>query len=402
MRSLLPLLLIAAATAADVADLTIRYVNNEVVTMGDVMLRNAIRKDEYLRRGMVLPRTQAELITFSKKSLDDLTDDVLLAQRAKEMGIQADHDEIVFEVLAQAKRSGVGYSLRDQAEQRRHLERQRTIERITGWYESMMPAARPEDLVKIYQGNKDAFNRPSQSRILQIVLRPTSPDERAALRAGKAALLRAGQDSTDTAIKASVDARLTAFLAADNAGQDPVLDQLVADLAPLTARTDLSAADRTLVTQAADLANRGARLLDQHDVKARLEAARMSLTGFTGEAQIDAFRDLAKRISQGPAASRGGEMGTIEPGLYAKEFDAVAFALDKGELSQVFWIGDIACLLLCADRKEAQIRSFNEVSSEIENKLRWQRRADAREQAVRILRAKASIRDINGMDKLGN
>jgi parvulin-like peptidyl-prolyl isomerase len=404
MRFLLSLLLICsasvAALTADLADLTVRYVNNEVITMGDIQLRNEMRRSEFTRRGLVLPRTRAELISFSKQSLEDLTDDVLLAQRAKEMGIQANHDEIVFEVLEQAKKSGVGYSLRDQAEQRRHLERQRTIERITGWYESLMPQPRPQDLAKAYQSGKASFNRPSQARILQILVRPTPPEERAALRAGKSALLRTGQDATDAAIKTCVAARLTAFLAADSLGQDLALDGLVTDLAPLADRKDLAPADRTLVSQAADLAKRSTQLMDQQEVKRRLEIARLALTGLSGEGQINAFRELAKRISQGPAATRGGEIGWIEPGLYTKELDAVAFGLDKGELSQVFWVADIGCLLLCADRKDAQIRSFDEVSGEIERTMRWQRRGQARDQAVRILRAKASIRDVNGLDKL--
>jgi hypothetical protein len=60
----------------------------------------------------------------------------------------------------------------------------------------------------------------------------------------------------------------------------------------------------------------------------------------------------------------------------------------------------VGCLLLCADRKEAQTRTFDEVSGEIERGLRWQRRQAARARAIAILRAKASIRQINEVDRL--
>ena len=396
------LLLMGVASAAEIADLTIRYVNNEVVTMGDVQLRDSIRRADYTRRGQVLPRTRDEQIRFSVASLEEITDDVLLAQRAKEMGIQADHDEIVFEVLENAKRSGTGLSLRDQAEQRRHLERQRTIERITGWYESMLPQPRPLDLRTAYDRNQQAYDRPGQSRILQILLRQTSPEERAQIRQRQQALLRQAQDATDPALKAVVDAVLAQFLSADAAGQGQALTSLVEQLADNGQRADLPAADRLIIAEAQALATAQRGLLDRRDIEAKLAATRLSLTGLVGDGQLGAFRELAKQISQGPAASRGGEIGWIEPGLYTKEFDEAAFRLAKGELSPVFWIGEVGCLLLCADRKLALTRTFDEVSGEIERGLRWQRRQAARSRAITILRAKASIREINEVDKLLN
>ena len=388
--------------AAELADLTIRYVNNEVVTMGDVQLRNQIRRSEYERKGLVLPRSKQEWIAFNQRSLDDLTDDVLLEQKAKSMGLQADHQEIVLEVLQAAKRSGQGLSLRDQAEQRRHLERQRTIERITGWYESMSPQVRPLDLLAIYQSNSGSFNRPAQARLLQIILRPATPEERDQLRLSKANLLRKAQEATDPAIKKVVDARLAAFLGADATGQASELTGLVSDLSVIEPSTVKPEVDRGLITEALAIKARDAALLDVDQVRAKLDAARLSLMGLRGEGQTKAFRDLAKELSQGAAAGRGGDIGWVDPGLFTKDFDAVAFALEPGEMSQPFLVGSTWCLVLCAERKVAQIRTFDEVSGEIERTQRGHRRQKARTQAVAILRTQASIRDVNGLDLLGD
>lgn len=388
--------------AAELADLTIRYVNNEVVTMGDVQMRNQLRRSDYERKGLVLPRSNPEWISFSKRSLDDLTDDVLLEQKAKSMGIQADHQEIVLEVLQAAKRSGQGLSLRDQAEQRRHLERQRTIERITGWYESMSPQARPLDLLAIYQANSSGFNRPAQARLLQIILRPATAEERDQVRLSKANLLRKAQEATDPAIKTMVDTRLTAFLGADAAGQASELTGLVTDLSAVVPATVKPEADRGLITEAIAITERELTLLDVDQVRAKLDAVRLSLLGLRGEGQIKAFRELAKNLSQGAAAGRGGDIGWVEPGLFTKEFDVVAFALEPGAMSQPFLIESTYCLVLCAERKIAQIRTFDEVSGEIERTQRYQRRQQARNQAVVILRSQASIRDVNGIDQLGD
>lgn len=388
--------------AAELADLTIRYVNNEVVTMGDVQLRNQLRRSDFERKGQVLPRSKSEWISFSKHSLDDLTDDVLLEQKAKTMGIQADHQEIVLEVLQAAKRSGQGLSLRDQAEQRRHLERQRTIERITGWYESMSPQARPLDLLAIYQANSGGYNRPAQARLLQIIMRPATPEEREQIRQSKANLLRKAQEGTDPAIKAIVDARLAAFLGVDAAGQANELTGLITDLSAVVPTTVKPELDRALITEATAIKAREMTLLDVDQVRSKLDAVRLSLLGLRGEGQIKAFRDLAKNLSQGAAAGRGGDIGWVDPGLFTKEFDAVAFALESGEMSKPFVVGSTWCLVLCAERKVAQVRTFDEVSGEIERTQRWQRRQQARVQAVAILRSQASIRDVNGIDQLGD
>lgn len=388
--------------AAELADLTIRYVNNEVLTMGDVQLRNQLRRSEYERKGLVLPRSKQEWITFSQRSLDDLTDDVLLEQKAESMGIQADHQEIVLEVLQAAKRSGQGLSLRDQAEQRRHLERQRTIERITGWYESMSPQVRPLDLLAIYQANSSSFNRPAQARLLQIILNPATPEEHDQVRLSKANLLRKAQEATDPIIKETVDVRLAAFLGADATGQTSELAGLVNDLSMIEPTTVKPEIDRGLITEALAIKARDAALLDVDQVRAKLAAARLSLLGLRGEGQTKAFRDLAKELSQGAAAGRGGDIGWVDPGLFTKDFDAVAFALERGEMSHPFLVGSTWCLVLCAERKVAQVRTFDEVSGEIERSQRWQRRQQARTQAVAILRTQASIREVNGLDMLGD
>lgn len=386
--------------AADVADLTIRYVNSEVITMGDVQLRNDMRRSEYQRKGLVLPRTNAEFAAFSKRSLDDLTDDVLLAQKAKEMGIQADHDDITLEVLQNAKKSGQGLSLRDQAEQRRHLERQRTIERIAGYYESLAPMPRPADLLATYRADTTSFNRPTQARLLQILLRPTPLEERQQIRAAKAGLLRKAQECGDPAIKALVDRLLAEYLAGDAAGQDAALDQLVSELATQATRNDLNEADMAVAHDGHVLAEQQAAILSPADVRFRLDTARLSLIGLRGPGLVHTFRELAKQISQGPAALRGGEIGWVEPGSFTPEFDKIAFSLSAGELSQSFTIGDTGCLILCAELKTAQTRSFDEVSGEIERSMRWKQREKARKQGVAILRGKASIRDINQLDPL--
>ena len=116
-----PLLLIlvcsAWSAAAVVADQALRYVNNEVVTMGDVATRNQQRIAEYSRRGIPVPQNRTELIKFSKETLEDLTDESLLVQEAKTLKAVPDREAIVREVLEAAKGAGSALTLRDRTDQ---------------------------------------------------------------------------------------------------------------------------------------------------------------------------------------------------------------------------------------------------------------------------------------------
>src|SRR3954452_13603107 len=102
-RVLTSLLLCCALTApAAVTDQALRYVNGEVVTMSDVRLRYEIRMQEYLRQGRVLPTTRDEVNAFNQDSLEQLTDEILMVQKARELKLVPDHDTIVLDVLETA------------------------------------------------------------------------------------------------------------------------------------------------------------------------------------------------------------------------------------------------------------------------------------------------------------
>jgi parvulin-like peptidyl-prolyl isomerase len=124
---------------------------------------------------------------------------------------------------------------------------------------------------------------------------------------------------------------------------------------------------------------------------AALEALRKELVG----QDVEAFKSIAQKYSQGPNAVDGGDMGWIESGTKLPEFDQVAFETAKvGEVSDVFQAENNAYLLLVSERIEARNRSFAEVVGEIETSLRNDQTQAARYAAVTMLREKASIQDI--------
>lgn len=381
----------AQASAAVLADLSIRYVNDEVITWGDIMLRNQMRQETQRGRSLA-PSNRSELLTFSRDSLEELTDESLLYQKAKELKLEADHDDIVLEVLDVAKRTGQGLTLRDQALQRRQLERSRTAERLVMFFDGMAAQATPANLRTVYEAGGARWDRPARAQALQIVLRLTTADERARLRDSKSALLRRAQDARTPVLAGRVQARLGQFLEASAKGQEAVLDALVGDLA--TSVDDLLPADQGLVAEAKGLKARMEAVIDRDEALHRLETIRMSLAGQSGEALTKAFR-TAGSISQAPV-----DPGWVEPGTFAPEWDQVAATANLGEISQPFLAQGTAILLLPVARDQARRRTFEEVSGELERMLRFQRRENVRRQQVGIQRDKASIKDLQDLGEL--
>ncbi len=378
--------------AAVLADLSVRYVNNEVLTWGDIMLRNQMRME--LQRGRSLaPSNLTELLAFSRESLEELTDESLLYQKAQELKLQADHDDIVLEVMENAKRAGQGLTLRDQALQRRQLERTRTADRLVSFFDSMAPQVTPGQLLALYQAGGRRWDRLARVRALQIVLRPTSEEERAQLRTAKSALLRRAQDARTPVLAGKIQARLADFLNASTKDREAILDALVEDIASTPEGFD--AADQGLIAEGRALKARMSRVMDAHEALQRLNALRMTFVGLEGDALTKAFR-AAGTISQAPV-----EPGWIEPGTFAPEWDRVASTAPLGAVAAPITTAQgMAMLILPVARDEARRRTFEEVSSELERTLRWERRETVRRQQASIQRAKASIRDLADLAEL--
>lgn len=105
------------------------------------------------------------------------------------------------------------------------------------------------------------------------------------------------------------------------------------------------------------------------------------------------FAEVAERYSDCPA--NGGDLGWISPGEMVEEFDAVAFALDAGQVSPVFRTLFGFHLVRVLERRPAGVRDLAEVRDDIERRLHRQRQDRAVAEFVAGLRAKADIRVVS-------
>lgn len=103
------------------------------------------------------------------------------------------------------------------------------------------------------------------------------------------------------------------------------------------------------------------------------------------------FGEIAKAETEGSNPTQGGDIGWIVRGDVAEEIEALAFTLEKGEVSDPFRLGDGVHILQVTDREPLPPKAFPEVQERIRNVLLG--RAGEKEYArwVSELRAKSFV-----------
>jgi parvulin-like peptidyl-prolyl isomerase len=77
------------------------------------------------------------------------------------------------------------------------------------------------------------------------------------------------------------------------------------------------------------------------------------------------FAELAKEYSECPSAPQGGDLGYFRHGQMVKPFDEAAFALEKGQISDIVETQFGYHIILSVDKKPAGTKPLEEVSEDI-------------------------------------
>ena len=109
------------------------------------------------------------------------------------------------------------------------------------------------------------------------------------------------------------------------------------------------------------------------------------------------FAKLAEKNSDDPGSAKlGGELGWIGRGRTVPEFEKAAFSLAKGQTSDVVKSSYGFHIIHVEDKQDAHLKSFAEVKSEIEEKVKQQKVAHATEVAANTMLSQART---DGFDK---
>lgn len=131
---------------------------------------------------------------------------------------------------------------------------------------------------------------------------------------------------------------------------------------------------------------------DRDAAERRLEAIRADIV-----AGAD-FGDMAREHSQGPSGPSGGDLGVFGRGQMVTEFEAVAFGLAVGEVSEVFETAFGFHIVQVTDRIEAATIRFDEAEPRIVEFLLEQGRNEAARRYVAELRADARVETFGAED----
>lgn len=130
---------------------------------------------------------------------------------------------------------------------------------------------------------------------------------------------------------------------------------------------------------------------DAERKKAKAKAA--DLAKQAKKANAD-FAKLARDNSNGPEAAKGGDLGFLYRGRMQPEFDAVAFALKPGDVSDVVETKMGYEVIKVEERKDERVRPVEEVTDTIRTSLLARKRNDKRREILRDLKANAKVEQI--------
>ncbi len=104
------------------------------------------------------------------------------------------------------------------------------------------------------------------------------------------------------------------------------------------------------------------------------------------------FGKVAREVSIGPEAERGGDLGFFERGMMPEAIDRVVFSLPVGKMSGVVKSPYGFHIIVVLDRQDRGGRTFAEAKEKVSADLRKLKEAEAYERWIEGLKAKAVIR----------
>ena len=104
------------------------------------------------------------------------------------------------------------------------------------------------------------------------------------------------------------------------------------------------------------------------------------------------FSTLAQEYSEGPSASRGGDLGYFSRGQMGKSFEDAAFDLKTDQVSDVVETQFGYHLIKVYDHKPEKMLSYNEVKDDLRKRLKQERTQEEVDAYIKELRENAEIK----------
>jgi len=103
------------------------------------------------------------------------------------------------------------------------------------------------------------------------------------------------------------------------------------------------------------------------------------------------FEAMARKFSEDKTANLGGSIGFLKSGVTYTEFDAVAFALQPGQVSEPVRTDVGFHIIMVRERRGGQLKSFDEVKDDCKMRAMTTKQAAVLEAVLKRLRDSADI-----------
>ncbi len=320
----------------------IARVNNQIITRSEFLRSKDQLKDDVKQQDAA----NADKVYADKEKdvLRDLIDQQLLLAKGKDLDITGDTDLIkrldqmrkemkldtMEELEKAATAQGISYE-----DFKQNMRNQIITQKVIGEEVGSHLSITKDEEQKFYEEHKSEMEQPESIRLSEILIAP----QKAA--ADKAANKPAGGTSADSSA---------------------------------TADGDTAKAEDAAAKQAADAAAEA----KANDVLKQIKAGAK-------------FEDIAKKYSEGPSASQGGDLGIFKRGALAKELEDKTFAMKSGEITDVIRAKQGYIILKVTDHQKAGIPALKDIEPKIQDALYYQKLQPALRAYLTKLREEASI-----------
>jgi peptidyl-prolyl cis-trans isomerase SurA len=343
---LIALACLSALAAGQVVEEIIARVNSQIITRSEFARSKDQLKDDVKQQDAA----NADKLYGEREKdvLRDLIDQQLLIEKGKDLGITGDTELIkkldqmrkdmkldtMEELEKAATAQGISYE-----DFKQNMRNQLVTQKVIGEDVGSHLTITKEELAKFYDEHKSEMEQPETIRLSEILVAPPKP--------------AADKPAADKPVQTGADP------AAGGAATNP---NLAAEAAK---QAEESAALRAAEAKANDL----------------LKQIRAGTS----------FEDVAKKHSDGPSASQGGDLGAFKRGALAKELEDKTFAMKAGDVTDVIRTKQGYVILKVNSHQMAGIPQLKDVEPKIQDALYYQKLQPALRAYLTKLREEAYI-----------
>ena len=344
---------------------TVAQVGDEKITLGEYQRSYARQRQMY--QSMYQGRINDEMLRrlgVEEQALQGLVDERILSLEAERLGIKVD-DETLKQRVASAPEFQQDGRFLGGAEIRKRLERQGTT--VKEFEDSFRNSILRERLVGLVtdsvrvtpaEAEKEFRRRNEQAKVEYAVVTADN----------------SGLSATDDEVKARFEADKQAYKLPERR----VLSYMMVDASALASQVALTDRDllafyeahRDELQQPEELC--AAHLLvkvkapDAKEGHADADARRLAQSALDEIRRGADFAAVAKRVSEDTgSASQGGDLGCFPRGRMVPQFDAAAFALEAGQISDVVRTSFGYHVIKAVSRKEESVPPFAAVKGQL-------------------------------------